>query len=281
MTRCRICGGELTPSRFERLGLAACSGCGAQFARTADPSAYASDAYLADQADMQWDHKRRRLEARRRMNWISTTVESGRLYEVGTATGWFLHEARCRGFEVRGVEPSPAQSAHARETLGLDVVSGFGEEQPSGPPADVACLWHVLEHAADPVALLRAVAEQLTPEGVLFLEVPNVASAVARHLGERWPPLAEVHLHVTQFTPAALQAALESAGFARIELSTTPRSAYRSRAALLRPRAAASLVRDIVLSHPRLHHDVLRGEFLRAVARRSSAVAAGVSPTAA
>jgi SAM-dependent methyltransferase len=202
-----------------------------------------------------------------RVEWISKRVTAGSLYEVGAAAGWFLDEARRSGFSVRGVEPSPALSTHAREILGLDVVTGYAEEQPPGPHADVACLWHVVEHAIDPVGLLRACAALVASGGLMFLEVPNVASPVAQRLGVRWPALTD-RSHVTHFTPPALRAALEAAGLQPIELVTIPRWAYRSRAALLRPRPAASMARDIWLSRGLVRLEAGRGDLLRAVARR-------------
>jgi SAM-dependent methyltransferase len=267
MTSCRICGGTLGPSRFVDLKLMACASCGAEFAEGADTAAYASDQYLADHADLQWDHAQRQLEARMRVTWISKRVTAGSLYEVGAAAGWFLDAARRSGFRVRGVEPSPALSAHAREKLGLDVVTGYAEDQPPGAHADVACLWHVVEHASDPVGLLRACAAQVAPGGLIFLEVPNVASPVAQHLGARWPALAD-RSHVTHFTAAALRTAFEAAGLEPIEVATIPRWRYRSHAALLRPRPAASMARDIWLSRGLVRAEEGSGDLLRAVAER-------------
>ncbi len=261
---CRICDGRLTPSRFA--GLARCATCGAHFSSHApDPRAYASDAYLADNADIQWDHAQRRFEARIRLDWMATWTQGGDLYEVGAAAGWFLDAARERGFGVRGVEPSPALSAHARDTLDLDVVTGLAEDQPPHGRADAVCLWHVVEHASDPVALLRASAAQVKPGGLVFLEVPNIASPLAQRLGMRWPALAD-RSHVTQFTPPALRTALERAGLQPVHLVTVPRWTYRAQR--LRPRAAASLVRDVWLSRGVVRPDASRGDLLRAVARR-------------
>ncbi len=267
MTGCRICGGALGPSRFVGLGLVACASCGAEFAAGSDSGAYASDRYLDDHADLLWDHAQRQFEAGMRLEWISERVSAGSLYEVGSAAGWFLDAARRSGFSVRGVEPSPALSAHAREVLGLDVVTGYAEEQPPGLQADVVCLWHVVEHAVDPVRLLRACVAQVAPGGLIFLEVPNLASPVAQRLGARWPALAD-RSHVTHFTPPALRAALEAAGLQPIELVTIPRWQYRSRPALLRPRAAASMARDIWLSRGLVRLEAGRGDLLRAVAQR-------------
>ncbi len=267
MTGCRICGGDLGRSRFAEPGLVSCASCGAHFGDTPDVGAYASDDYLADHVDVQWDHPQRRLEARMRLDWMAAWMQTGRLYEVGAAAGWFLDAARDRGFDVSGVEPSPALSAHARDMLGLDVATGFAEEQAPVPNAEAACAWHVIEHAADPVALLRACAAHVSPGGLVFLEVPNAASPLAERLGARWPALAD-RSHVTHFTPAALRAALERAGLEVVEMVTIPRWAYRSPRARLRPRAAASLARDVWLSRGVLRADPVRGDLLRAVARR-------------
>jgi 2-polyprenyl-3-methyl-5-hydroxy-6-metoxy-1,4-benzoquinol methylase len=269
MTACPLCGGALTASdRFGEPLLDCCAGCGSCFAREGRGEAvrsYGTDEYLARNGE-QLDAEQRRHEARLRLRWIGPHVTSGTLLDVGAAAGFFVDEARAVGFSARGIEPSPALSAFARERLGVPVEPGLVEEAAVGERVDAACLWHVLEHADDPIAMLRAAAAHVRPGGHIFVEVPNIASPVAQRLGQRWPALA-FREHLTHFSPEGLRHALEQAGLAPVELFTIARWRYRRPRTWASPRTLASAARDCVLAGAIFRRDPLRGDLLRAVAR--------------
>jgi SAM-dependent methyltransferase len=132
--------------------------------------------------------------------------------EVGCANGRLLNGLKRAGFEVAGIEVSEQTAAVARDELGLDVRAGLLGELPLPRRYDALILRHVIEHVADPLALMHAVRDALTHDGVVVLVTPNRQSCAARVLGPRWewfiPPL---HLHY--FTGAALAALGERAGF--------------------------------------------------------------------
>jgi SAM-dependent methyltransferase len=81
---------------------------------------------------------------------------------------------------------------------------------------DVAVLWHVLEHLADPVSALERVRSWLAPEGRLLVGVPNLASLQARLGGDRWFHLDPAR-HLVHFTPRGLERLLARGGFRVIE----------------------------------------------------------------
>jgi 2-polyprenyl-3-methyl-5-hydroxy-6-metoxy-1,4-benzoquinol methylase len=268
VTRCPLCGGALAATGRYGIALDQCAACGSCFAREGRPEAvrsYASDDYLARYEDVQVDAPQRRHEARLRLRWMRSHVSGGSLFEAGAAAGHFLAEARSAGFSVSGVEPSPTLSTFARDTHALRVDTCLLEDAPPGARADVVCLWHVLEHAADPVAMLRDVAARLVAGGHVFIEVPNIASPVAPRLRGRWPALASTE-HLTHFTPAGLTAGLEQAGLTPVEVFTIPRWHYRRPAAWASPRTLASAARDVVAGGGVRRHPA-RGDLLRAVAR--------------
>jgi SAM-dependent methyltransferase len=71
---------------------------------------------------------------------------------------------------------------------------------------DLVVMQAVVEHLRAPIDFLRDSAALLRPGGVLFLSVPNVASAehrVARLLGQPWRGFIIEHLYY--FTPAFLR----------------------------------------------------------------------------
>ena len=277
MSACPLCGGAVAPTdRFGDPPLDRCGRCGSCFARAGHADAvrsYATDDYLASNGE-QLDAAQRRHEARMRLRWIGTHARPGSLLDVGAAAGFFVDEANAAGFAARGIEPSPSLSRFARERLGVPMQTGLVERVAVGDRADAACLWHVLEHAEDPVAMLRAVAAHVAPGGHVFAEVPNVASPVAQRLGRRWPPLT-IPEHLTHFSPDGMRAALRRAGLEAVEIVTIARWRYRRPRAWASPRALASAVRDCALTGALVGSDPSRGDLLRAVARVRAPLRAG------
>src|SRR6202007_1451375 len=55
------------------------------------------------------------------LDQIEALGQRGDLLEIGCAYGYFLDEARRRGWRVRGVEPSEHAARYAIDELGLEV----------------------------------------------------------------------------------------------------------------------------------------------------------------
>jgi 2-polyprenyl-3-methyl-5-hydroxy-6-metoxy-1,4-benzoquinol methylase len=137
----------------------------------------------------------------------------GRVLDVGCGRGELLQEFRRRGWDVQGTELSDRASAYAREVLHLPVETGSLDT--IGFPAghfDAITLWHVLEHVADPQALLLEANRILKPGGVFLVSVPNFGSCEARLFRDKWFHL-DVPRHVTHLTKGSLREALAATGF--------------------------------------------------------------------
>ena len=100
--------------------------------------------------------------ARRRMDLLSDVtgdLSPIRLLDVGSGHGFFLAEARQRGWDALGIEVSAQPRQFAKRELGLDVV---GEDIERAWPRlgdrefDVITFWHVLEHLERPDQVLLA-----------------------------------------------------------------------------------------------------------------------------
>lgn len=153
----------------------------------------------------------------------------GRLLDVGCGTGLFLAVARRRGWQTHGIDASEEATEHARNQLGLDVWIGeFSDFPPDDPGFDAITGWDIIEHARDPVDLLRAVRRCLAPDGVVALSTPNersvldlVAGALYRLSGGLVKrPLEKFYIdqHFLYFSPATLAGALRSADLEVVEL---------------------------------------------------------------
>jgi 2-polyprenyl-3-methyl-5-hydroxy-6-metoxy-1,4-benzoquinol methylase len=137
----------------------------------------------------------------------------GRLLDVGTGVGAFLHVARQRGFEVQGVEVSEWASAFARNKKRLPVITGRLEDaQFKSGDFDVVIVNHVLEHVEEPKMLLEEIRRILKDDGMLVIGVPNIGSLMARLMGVRWASLRPKE-HIWHFTPQTLKRLITLSGF--------------------------------------------------------------------
>jgi 2-polyprenyl-3-methyl-5-hydroxy-6-metoxy-1,4-benzoquinol methylase len=153
----------------------------------------------------------------------------GRLLDVGCGTGLFLSVAQRRGWEPFGIDDCAEATEHARHHFGIDVwVGEFADFPDAGRGFDAITGWDILEHARDPVGLLRAMHQRLAPGGVVALSTPNqrsildlVAGTLYRLSGRRLSaPLEKFYIeqHFLYFTPKTLRQAFERAEFEVAEL---------------------------------------------------------------
>ncbi len=198
----------------------------------------------------------------------------GRLLDVGCGSGRFLAAMRRAGWQVWGIEPDPQAAAAALERYGIEV-GAAGIEQARLPAGsfDAVVLSHVIEHVADPLALLSACRGVLRPGGVLALSTPNVASRGHRRFGPQWLHL-DVPRHLLLFSQASLAALLERAGFERPTVVSAAKSAAstwlssRDAGSRRRPLASARALAFHLAEFAAIRRGQACGEELFAWARR-------------
>lgn len=138
------------------------------------------------------------------------------LLDVGCGNGEFLNLARNMGWKVEGLDVDSRAVEIARSS-GLTVHHG-GIEVLNGQTErfDVITLGHVIEHVHDPVGLLKACHRLLKPDGLLWLETPNVESYGHACYGRHWLSL-DPPRHLTLFTWDSICLALNKAGLERVK----------------------------------------------------------------
>lgn len=137
-----------------------------------------------------------------------------KILDVGAGSGEFAFLMQSLGKAVTGIEPNAGYAAYCRVDLGLDVRSEHLDARLFQAGAfDLIRLNHVLEHLNDPVRYLSMIAEWLTPEGVLYVEVPNIETyAREKSRGNMF------HFgHIYNFNPWTLRAAAGLAGLEEAE----------------------------------------------------------------
>lgn len=144
-----------------------------------------------------------------------------RVLDVGCGNGELLVRMRRLGWEVTGIDPDPRAVSAARQGYELDVQLGTSSNcsLPSGS-FDAVTLVHVIEHVADPTALLRECGRLVKPDGVIVVVTPNVASLGRSLFGRNWrgwePPR-----HLTLFGPNHLERCASLSGLKVQKVFTT------------------------------------------------------------
>lgn len=151
----------------------------------------------------------------------------GPVLEIGCATGGTLAALRREGFDVSGLDVSAWAVAEAQKKLG-DVVAHCDIEADEVPaaiatrgPFGCFVLASVLEHFADPVAVLTRLAPLAAPSAAMVIITTNADSLTSRVFGGDWEGYFDwTHKSVDVVTVPWLRATLESLGWAVRELHT-------------------------------------------------------------
>jgi SAM-dependent methyltransferase len=152
------------------------------------------------------------------------------LIDVGSGPGHFLIAARDAGWRVEGIEPSRQAAAFAMNK-GLTIHNrlfnrAWAADQTS---FDAVHCMNVLEHVADPVALVQAMHDVVRPGGAVCIGAPNDYNALqsaARHSGQKPWWVVPPH-HLNYFSFETLEALLRRCGLKPVSrLTSFPMEAF-------------------------------------------------------
>lgn len=137
---------------------------------------------------------------------------SGKLLDIGCATGTLLEIAHRHKWESIGIEPSKWASRIGKEKYGLDIIQGTLETVKLKEKSfdAVSCL-DVIEHVSSPRKLLTDVCKVLKKDGILCLVTPDIGSLTSKLMGENWWHIRPDHIYY--FTEETLSLLLLSLGY--------------------------------------------------------------------
>lgn len=145
-------------------------------------------------------------------------VSGMEVLDIGCGWGQALLYFQAQGMAGYGFDPVPEAVAYAQK-LGLRAVQAGMESMDvfHGRRFDVVTLLNVLEHVAEPVAVVREIKERvLKPDGILVIDVPNEFNAFQLcaqkvHALDPWWIAAPAHLNY--FSGTTLKSLLAGAGY--------------------------------------------------------------------
>lgn len=182
--RCLVCGsGRRQPNwRAHEVMLLECLDCGHRYFERMPRNlaeVYQGESYLEQSKSgylSNVDYRLRRF-ASERLDILAANkpFAAGQgLLDVGCGTGWFLHAAKERGYQVSGFEFSAALARFTAENVGCRVYDS--DLAAVDARFDVVTLFDVIEHVPSPVRTLRAVRDILRPDGLALVFCPNFTS---------------------------------------------------------------------------------------------------------
>jgi SAM-dependent methyltransferase len=234
LTCCALCRSEDTHTIDPVASIDECGSCGYAFANprpvVEDIAAYYSRPSKYDRW-LDQEHGFDRL-ARWRLAQIRT--RGGDLLDVGAGIGQFLAHAKKDFNSVQGTEISRSAIEIARVMYGINLI--HGEIECLDIPAksfDVITLFHVLEHVPNPRTTVETCHRLLRKGGVLVIAVPNDRRSLRqrskrllvklrvprfRNAGPLALPRVRLdgsvdEIHLSHFTPGALERLLAATGF--------------------------------------------------------------------
>ena len=154
-----------------------------------------------------------------RRDVVEKRVRVGRLLDVGSGDGAFVHHMTSHGWDATGLDFSPTarELALRRRLRGRFLHGSLMNVELPERSFDTVTLWQVLEHIGEPLPLLRRVNNLLRPGGLLVASVPNIEGLSAVLTGDRWWGL-DVPRHLVHYTPRTLRDAVRRAGLRVVDV---------------------------------------------------------------
>ncbi len=145
--------------------------------------------------------------------------EGGRILDVGCGAGFFLRALDAESWDRFGVEISARSASVAERHLGEGRVFAGRLVDAAFDAAsfDVVTFWASLEHVTDPAINLALARKILQTNGLLVVQVPNIASVQAVRFKGDWFAL-DLPRHRHHFSPDTLERFVRRAGFEPVAL---------------------------------------------------------------
>lgn len=132
-----------------------------------------------------------------------------RLLDVGAGLGVFPFRMKQAGWDCVALDVDERLGAHHRDVIGVQALTGDVRTIEGVGTFELVSFNKVLEHVDEPVAMLSSVGRLLTPDGLVYVELPDGEAAEAE--GKEREEFLLGHKHV--FSLASYARLIANAGF--------------------------------------------------------------------
>ena len=177
----------------------------------------ADDLYVQEEAG-------RRRSADSICKYLRKINKTGKILDVGCATGFLLDQARNGGWEVYGVELSAWAVDYAKNKLQLPNITQGSLKEAHYPANffDAVVLKDVIEHLTEPKETLEEIRRILKPAGIICCNTPDIDSLVSKILGAKWWGIKQSHIFY--FNKNNLATLFKATGFVPIKIRSHART---------------------------------------------------------
>lgn len=159
----------------------------------------------------------KRLYAKHHLDLIQHYQNSGRLLEIGAGAGYFLDEARKRGFDCHGLEFNPIQKAYISNILSIDCEqTSLANSSYMNDKFDLVYHCDVISHFYNPIEELGLMNHVLKLGGYMAFETGNIGEMDAEYL--HYITRFQYPDHLFFFGAENLACLLERTGFELVKL---------------------------------------------------------------
>lgn len=155
--------------------------------------------------------RKRTITRKRRLVQGTTGMGKGKILDVGSGVGSFIHEMEMSGWQTTGLEPDSDARQMALQQYKIKLREIDNLFALPANEFDAITLWHVLEHVHDLAAYVEQFKQLLKPNGRLIIAVPNYTSLDAAVYKQHWAAY-DVPRHLYHFSPASMKTLVEKHG---------------------------------------------------------------------
>lgn len=170
--------------------------------------------YVSEEASLK-DNFRRRITT---LKDLIPDLRQRRVFEIGCAYGFFLDEVKNDVAAASGIDISADATRYARETRGVDAITGSYSDYSAPANIGVVAMWDTIEHLPRPDIFIEKAGRDIDPGGYIAVTTGDIASLNARMRGKHWrmihPP---THMHY--FCVDTLSKLLDRHGFDVVHVS--------------------------------------------------------------
>jgi 2-polyprenyl-3-methyl-5-hydroxy-6-metoxy-1,4-benzoquinol methylase len=165
----------------------------------------------------------RRIMLTRKKNLVTdiTRLNSGRILDIGSGTGYFTAAMKEAGWQSEGIEINEKAREFSRSHFGLEIQTPDKLQTIPAGSYDCVTLWHVLEHFHDPYQFTSEIFRILKPGSYCIIALPNCSSFDAEYFGQYWAAW-DVPRHLWHFTPETFKVFASKSGFELVSIRNLP-----------------------------------------------------------